>query len=309
VSNRPAESDWRPVVLRRLAERFTGTRGAWIVLFLYAILPAQIQADTAGLRHSMEVFGAVLLLGAVSRPASEWTGLRLPGQAALAFAILVLTRVNYTATGTMLLAYAALRSRRIRPIWAVVPALILLAVHLHNNKTRHGDAFHSVNMHTYWFANLEFAGRPGFPTEEERRLEPHRPSLKFGEWALEHHTPGEFLKETFVGVFRCLWIFFERVYFASGLPAVVGKLLLALYLIGLAMSFFRPSDRPLGFSLCLFVLPYAFVSHVFWAGRFFVPFSPIALMLATRAAQEGERMIRRRMKPGFAPFLTLQDDL
>jgi 4-amino-4-deoxy-L-arabinose transferase-like glycosyltransferase len=46
-------------------------------------------------------------------------------------------------------------------------AIVLVLPHLYNTYTRYGDPFYAVNHHTRFYANIEFAGQPGFPTAEQ----------------------------------------------------------------------------------------------------------------------------------------------
>ncbi len=288
-----------------LARRFLGLRGAWVAAGLFAFLPAQIVSDGVGLRHSLETVGVLLLLTAAFAP--EPRQRRSFVQAAAAAAGLMLARINYLGSALLVLAAHALRTRLPRFLLAALPALFLLFFHFQNNRARHGDAFYSVNLHTYWFSNLEYIGHPGFPASfEEWQKDAHRPSLTFRQWAFERHTPAEFLKECAIGYVRCLWIFFERVYFSVGLPAGVKWGLLGLYAAGILLSLARPSQRPLFLFLSFLVLPYAFVSHVFWAGRFFAPVSPLALIFAVAGAQSAERFLLRHGKARFPGFRLFQ---
>ena len=81
------------------------------------------------------------------------------------------------------------------------------------------------------------------------------------------------------GYGRIFWTFFSQVYYRVGLPAVVTGALLALHLWGMLGALGGAPGRIALAALILLSFPYAFVGHVFWAGRFFVPFAPVALGL------------------------------
>ncbi len=279
-----------------LARRLTGRRGAWAALLLYTVLPAQIQSDSLGLRHLLETVGVLALLNAVTAQAAL-SSAKTYSQGALAFASLVLARINYLGSAALILAENAIRSKRFRPLLALLPGIILLLFHFQNNRTKFDDPLHSVNMHTYWFANLEYIGQPGFPEDwDEWQRNPHRASLTFRQWAFERHSPAEFVKESVLGYIRCLWIFFAKVYFASGLPAAATWGLLLIYGAGLLLSLFQREWRRLLLFYSILLWPYAFVSHVFWAGRFFAPFTPLALLFMVLALQRSELFLFPRVR-------------
>lgn len=277
------------VLMHRLLRRHWDPRTAWIATGLYAVLPSQIFSDGLGLRHLMETTGWLALwivlkeTPALERPRSF-------AAAAGAFAALVLTRVSHALSGAAFLVLGAAASRRARPLWAGLPAALLLGLHLANNAHRHGDAFHSVNLHSYWYANLEFVGRPGFhATDAERRRDVYRKSLTYREWAFGAHTPMQYLGATAAGYGRAFWTFFARVYYRLGLPGPLAAALLALHAAALGLALFNGPGRWALAALALGLFPYAFVGHVFWAGRFFVPFAPIALGLLAAGARDGAR--------------------
>lgn len=284
-----------------LAARFLGTGRAWIAAALFAFLPAQVQSDTLGLRNLQETFGLLLLLNALHAPAGPGTW-RLP---AAALALLVLTRVNYVLSGFLLLAAAAWRTRGLRPLLALLPALLLLAPHLQNNKARHGDPLYSVSLHTRYIANMENLGRPGFPaTVTEWQKDPYAQRLTMRQWLFENHTPWELARDSAKGLLNGLWDFYWKVYFSLGLPGRAAVLLLGMYLLGAALAALTPGLRLLPLWLLLLTLPYAFTSHVFWAGRFFTPFAPLALLLAVLGAGSAWDTLRGLLpRPRTAPKL------
>ncbi|OGR79108.1 MAG: hypothetical protein A2X32_11345 [Elusimicrobia bacterium GWC2_64_44] len=284
-----------------LAARFLGAGRAWAAAALYAFLPAQVQSDSLGLRNLQETFALLLLLNALHAPAGPkaW---RLP---AAALALLALTRVNYVLSGFLLLAAAAWRARGLRPLLALAPALLLLAPHLQNNKARHGDPLYSVSLHASYISNMENLGRPGFPaTVYEWQKDPYAQRLTTRQWLFENHTPWELARDSAKGLRSGLWDFYWKVYFSLGLPGRAAVLLLGLYLLGAALAALTPGLRLLPLWLLLLTLPYAFTSHVFWAGRFFTPFAPLALLLAVLGGGRAWDTLRGlRPRPRTAPKL------
>lgn len=267
-------------LLFSLVRRLAGAAAAWGTVLLFAFLPGQVQFDTVGLRHLFEIFGLLLLLDSLSGDPGLGTR-RGWLRSASALVILVLTRVNYAGSGLLLLAAGALKSRRARPLLAILPALLLLTGHLRNNQVRHGDPLYSVRLHTYYISNMEYLGTPGFPqTVEEWQKDPYKPRLTMMQWVFERHTPWEIARASATGLSRGFWDFYEKVFFALGMPAWGKALMLALYIAGFAAALARPAMRLLPLWMLLLTLPYAFVSHVFWAGRYFAPFAPLALALS-----------------------------
>lgn len=281
------------LLLYRLAEGLAGRRAALAAAAAYCFLPAQVQADALGLRHVLEtplLLSALLAsYRAAGAPARAW----VPPAAALG--ALALLRVNYAGFAVLLTALAALRLRSPRPLLAALPALLLLLPHLAANRARHGDAFYSVNLHTAYIANMENLGRPGFPaTVEEWQKDPYKSRLTTRQWLFENHSAAELPLHFLEGLGNCLWTFYEKVYFALALPAAAKRALLALYALGLALAPFSPGPRLALTWLLLLCLPYAFPAHVFWAGRFFTPFAPLALLLAAAGAERAAAFRPRR---------------
>lgn len=264
------------LLLLGLARRLLGRRTALAVLALYSFLPVQIVSDTVGERHVVETTLVLLLL----RAALASGALSAFLLTAASYAGLVLIRLNYAVSGAALAAWIAVRRRRPRLLLALIPAALLLLPHFRDNRRKFGDPLMSVNIHSYWFANKEFIGRPGFhATYEEWEKDAFRPSLTYRQWAFEAHGPAEYLKETARGYVRCLWHFFANIYFAHLLPSAARWVLVFLYLAGFVRAWIRPELRLVAAGLSFLVLPFAFVSHVFMASRFFVPFSPLVLLL------------------------------
>ncbi len=277
-----------------LARRVLGERATWGAATLFTVLPGQIVSDTVGLRHLLEtteITGFLYFL--IRSPGLE--GRKTFAGAATAFAGAVLTRVSYASSGGALLCLSALRSHRWRAIFAGLPAILLLGFHLANNKSRNGDPFYSLNLHSYWFANLEFTGQPGFPANEEERLKNvFRKTLTYRQWAFQAHTPRQYAEGTATGYVRIFRDFYGKTYFRSGLPSAISWVLLGLFGGGLLCGLWRPEVRPLTLALVVLIFPYAFVAHIFSAGRFFSPFTPLVLILTSGAVQKAVTFLRAR---------------
>lgn len=267
------------LLLRGLAAVFLGRRWALAAAALYAFLPAQVQSDALGLRHVIETPAVLLFCLAAARDGRD------PRRCAAALALLALTRVSYAFSGALLLAAQALRARSARPLLALL-TLLLLAPHFADNKARHGEYLYSVTLHGRYIANMENLGRPGFPASvAEWQKDPYAPRLTARQWLFENHTRYELARDSLLGLFNGLWNFYFKVYFSIGLPIRAEIALLGLYLLGLGAAALTPGLRLPPLWLLLLTLPYAFTSHVFWAGRFFMPFAPLGLLLTTFGAQ------------------------
>jgi len=279
-----------------VARRYLGKTAVLVVLAAYAFLPAQIHSDSLGLRQTLEGTGLLLLFLTIAR--TDTFSRKALFITAGAATLLILTRINYLASVGLLLAAAAFRLKTPRPLLAVLPAIFLLLFHFQNNKSKWGDPLFSVNLHSYWFSNLEYIGQPGFPaTQDEWQKAPYKPGLTFREWAFQRHRFSEFVKETAMGLPRCLWVFYERIYFSYKLPLAVKWGFLVLYVAGFLLALFKKGWRFLPFGLVCLILPYSFISHVFWAGRFFVPFSPLVLLLAVHTGEEIVFLTKNKRSP------------
>jgi hypothetical protein len=161
--------------------------------------------------------------------------------------------------------------------------MILLAFHFRANARRFGDPLHTINIHSYWFANAEFIGRPGFPSShEEWQRDPHRKSITYREWMFREHTPLEIVGAHLVGYSRLFWYSPAKTYFPDSFGPIRWVFLAALPW-GLVMSLRSAALRPVLIFLLMYGWPYAFPGHVHWAGRFFAPASFLFLLLIVAA--------------------------
>ena len=252
---------------------------AWGVGAVFAFLPAQVISDGLGLRHLMETTGVLALLWALDR-ATPLAPRAAGTLAAFAQAVLTLTRVSFLVSGSALIFLRALFVRSLRPVWAILPALVLVFFHFQKNHRKNGDPLRHNNHHPYLYANLQIVCHPGFhESEEERARDPYRTTLTYRQWAFQRHTPWTFVIETGKGYGKFFWTFFNAVYFRSHLPDILRMSLLILWMGALGWALAHAALRPVLGGLLILLYPYAFVGHVFWAGRFFVPYTPIALIL------------------------------
>lgn len=169
-----------------------------------AVQPYLIELSARGLREEFFTCLVLLLLIALRLHRPAPSPARIAAAGCLAGA-LILTRLETAAmTGGVLLCAVLLA----RPRWpwpaALVAACIglgLVAPHLYAAHHRHGSAFYAVNAHTRFYANIEFAGRPGFPSRADLRREGMYigPPITPLEYYFTHHTVPELLWKSAVG--------------------------------------------------------------------------------------------------------------
>lgn len=141
-----------------------------IAAFILAVHPYLIALSSRGLRE--ELFTTLLLL-------FIYCGHIKPDLSARARAVacgvlagcLLLTRVECLPLLVLTLAGYLLILRRqwnIRMAAAVlVIGMVLVLPHLYNTYKRFGNPFYAINQHARFYANIEFAGKPGFATAEQ----------------------------------------------------------------------------------------------------------------------------------------------
>ena len=251
-------------------------RWAWVVLVLYSALPAQIASDANGERHLLETFFTVLLWNALfiqGLPDKVKSG----GRGAVALAGMFLTRINLGVSAV--LAWGACVRRRNQGIvfaLGLLPSILLLLPHFMANKRKTGDYFYSLSIHSYWFANKEFIGQPGFPaTFEEWQTDPYRPSLTYRQWAFEAHSFRDYVTETVLGYKRILGGHFASFHLSVKLPPWIRLWLVLCMAVGLCGGFWFSAFRGSILFLATLIFPFAFVSHVHMAARFYSNMAPL----------------------------------
>lgn len=270
----------------------------WLALVLHAALPVQIAADANGERHVLEAFLFIAFwvrLGTTPIP-DTFKGL---GAAGLPLVGMFLIRLNLGASAAL---GWLVRIRRRREILVLSPVLLacVLAVlpHFADNKRKTGDPFRSVNIHSYWFANKEFIGRPGFAsTAEEWQRDPYRLSMTYREWAFRAHSPGEYAKETVKGYPRILIAEIGGYLLAFKVPSLLRWWLIALFCLGLLGGVLESTLRPTVVYFALLILPFAFVSHVHMAPRFFAVLYPLTAILIAEGHRRAFAVVRRCFNP------------
>lgn len=184
----------------------------------------------------------------------------------------VLTRSSYLPGLALLMVAAALTHERplkrvaLMGSLAVLLMILLLAPHQCMIYKRHGDPFWDTNMHTRWFANLEFGGKPGFPSREELARDAYvGPKLTYAEYLFKLHTPAEAIIGTLRGVLK-IAAGMDMVGYRRPVAALIGLDLgwvdyavTALGALGLLVALRSPGLRWLPLTFLALTFPVAFL--------------------------------------------------
>lgn len=185
--------------------RLFGRGLAAVCLFLFALSRKNAALAVEGVRN-FEVVIALCLVALAGRRAVEspgrarafaWAGLA-SGLGALAYLSLFLV--------TQLWLWGSFALERVRSRWSALVLAIPLALvlpHLANNRRETGAWLDSLDRHARFYRNLEYAGRPGMPTDEERERDPYSgPKVSGLGYVLEGRTPLEVVSISGLGLFR-----------------------------------------------------------------------------------------------------------
>jgi hypothetical protein len=252
---------------------------AWVALVLYVAMPAQIAIDANGERHVVETFFTLLLwnnlfiLGLPEKGRTAW-------QSALALGGMFLTRINLGVSAVLSwLPFVRSKAQLKVLVVCVGTALLLLIPHFMANKRKTGDPFHSINIHSYWFSNKEFIGRPGFPaTEEEWLKDVYKPGLTYRQWAFKAHSFHDYVLQTVLGYESVIVDHFISFHLAVKVPPWIRGWLAFCLAVGLiAGIFIAPFRGSLAYLACL-IFPFAFVCHVHMAARFYAHMAPLIFL-------------------------------
>lgn len=163
-----------PVVLTwLLARRWMHPLGALLAAGVLAVNREWGDLAAAVLREDLAL---ALLLGVGLLHGHMPESPKLQGAAAgLLTGALAMLRLGYLPFALMGLLWIGWRARWRWETWGIALGIFLLPLlpHLVVNHRLHGDALYSVNVHTVFYANREFAGKPGWPSREEVRADPY----------------------------------------------------------------------------------------------------------------------------------------
>lgn len=90
-----------------------------------------------------------------------------------------------------------------RIILPIFLSLVVVSPVLIHNRVLYGDFMYSVNVHAPFYRNIEFAGKPGFPTKEEVANNSFcGPELTMFDYIFRLHSPAEVVRRSVVGFWR-----------------------------------------------------------------------------------------------------------
>ena len=154
----------------RIGREWFNEATALIAAFIMAAHPYVIALSARGLRE--ELFTTLLLLfiyyGHIKTSLSSRSRAVTCGVIA---GCMLLTRVECLPLLILTLAgylFILRRQWNVRmAATALVIGMVLALPHLYNTYKKYGTPFYAINQHTRFYANIEFAGTPGFPTAEQ----------------------------------------------------------------------------------------------------------------------------------------------
>ena len=166
---------------------------------ILAIHPYLIELSARGLRG--ELYTVLLLLflyfGYIKTDLTSTQKTVLTG---FVMGLLFLTRSeSFSILPCMVFCYIFTRKSRwgLRmAVAAIVIGTLLCLPHFYNTYKKYGDPFYAANRHARFYANREFAGKPGFPTQVEIAKEGMYigPKITPFEYLFKLHTPKQIIK-------------------------------------------------------------------------------------------------------------------
>jgi hypothetical protein len=176
-----------------------GRTSGIVAALLVATSPWLIFQSTRGLREETSAGLVLLFAAAVIRRVDE-RRLVLLAAAAAGMALLRWDTVLLTVP-TLIIATIITRPRPRSAVAAVCVFTLLVAPMLLGAKLKYGDPLYFSNTRgAVFFRNVEFGGRPGFPTRAQVRLHAYSgPPITWWEYLFRLHSPGETLHRTLRG--------------------------------------------------------------------------------------------------------------
>jgi hypothetical protein len=253
-------------VLRVGRGLFGDVRGQLLGVLL-AINGPLVVESTRGLRIELEIL-ALMLYVAVTFLETWRTPLQAAIVSSLAGALLVATRSTYLPVVLAVTAFALYRPGRFKS-WvagvAVCGCMLLASVapHRYSMYQLHGDAFYDGAKYARWLANVEFAGRPGFPTQAEVQANVFTgPRITYGQWLFGMHTPRELAVDTLAGywkLFRHMEVSPSALLRQRYVRAAVNVTFQVMAAAGLIIAVWMPRYRWIPLAFVLIELPVAFM--------------------------------------------------
>jgi hypothetical protein len=90
-----------------------------------------------------------------------------------------------------------------RIILPIFLSLVVVSPVLIHNRVLYGDFMYSVNIHALFYRNIEFVGKPGFPTKEEVADNAFcGPELTMFDYIFRLHSPAQVVRRSILGFWR-----------------------------------------------------------------------------------------------------------
>jgi hypothetical protein len=190
------------VATQYLAREFFGTWGAIAVGATLALSEWLALQAVSGLREEAATLGLVLVALAVIRMKPGW---RYPVLLALLVAASAMIRWDTLIVSLPVVAWAYLRHRvPLRQVAASVAVFgVIVAPFLAGNADQFDDPMMHSNIHSIFFRNVEFQGKPGYVSREEFAENAFAgPEETWFSYLFEDHDVGWVAEHTFEGTFN-----------------------------------------------------------------------------------------------------------
>jgi hypothetical protein len=230
-----------------------------LAAFFFATNASMIESSVRGLRGEAFILTILAFIAYLFRKPEKFT----VKHAVLLGLLAGLNDINnlsfLSITAPLIIIVGVVRRRKLGLILlSLAVSFIIVLPHLVHNKREFGDYFYTINIHARYYRNLEFGGKPGFPTQDEieRNIYAGSPISTFA-YLFKLHSIREVVETS--------WDGFKKLYF-SDYPTSYSfgnSALTLLYIIGVIMLLL---SRQRIFLLGLFFAGYGMT---FMVGRFF----------------------------------------
>jgi len=287
-----------------------GVIGGAVVGALAALNAPLAFESPRGLRLEMEMllWLAFLWVAFLWRRPSGWLKAAAVGAVGGALALLRTTYLPVTV-GLSVVAFAEHpRSGFLWVRYSALSALLaigLITPHRVSMYSLHGDPFWDTTMYARWLANVEFVGRPGFPSREELEVNAYvGPRITYAEYMFGLHTVPEIAE----GTLRGYWKLFrgmrsDRIPFEGRPLRLFDFTLQILAAAGFLFALFSSRDRwlPIAFVLAEWAPSFLYDRGLVESHRHTYQGYPLFLMAAVLAVSVAVRRIGRRGVPVSSP--------
>jgi 4-amino-4-deoxy-L-arabinose transferase-like glycosyltransferase len=255
-----------------------------------AINPTLVFQDQRGLREPLYVFLMVALVYVLFLR-RDWAPALRYAIVGVTAAALMLVRITGLQIFVILLGVAVLTEKepwptRVRRAGVSVALVALLvAPYLYGCARQFHDPFVSINAHAIFWRNVEFGGRPGFPSREELRQNNYLgPPLTAAQYVFGMHSPWEIVVRNVQG--------YRDIATRLLVADARGWLYFAFGVVGLGMMAVT-SRWWFGLATLASVLPVAFVASLGAIdNRFIIPIFPFFFLAAAYGAVAGASSAR-----------------